>query len=67
VAIQVAESCVKLYLFWESIREAPEEVGAIVEDLKYLATVMQDIARTKSNVASSVRAGLELCLKRMEV
>jgi len=65
IAIQVAGSCEKLCLFWKSIRDAPEEVDLIVEDLKYLASVMQDMLAMSDLPLSS--SALILCQKRIEV
>jgi hypothetical protein len=67
VAIQVADSCMKLYEFWASIRDAPEEVAFIMEDLKYFSTVVAEIDRDKTYKAPSVEAGLRCCQHKIEV
>ncbi|KAF2032349.1 hypothetical protein EK21DRAFT_99003 [Setomelanomma holmii] len=43
VAIQLSKICVKLYMFWESIEDAPQEIAAIKEDLQYLISVFKRI------------------------
>lgn len=57
----------KLYYFWESVRDAPEDVAFIMEDLKYLSTVVEDIARDKSPMSTSVAVGLKVCQNKMRV
>ncbi|KAL9612035.1 MAG: hypothetical protein Q9167_003361 [Letrouitia subvulpina] len=44
IAIQLAESVKKLYDFWNSIKDAPEAVRIITNDLKLLSSVLADIA-----------------------
>ena len=44
IAGQLAKSVVKLYGFWTSLREAPEEVGGIVRGLKCLSTLLEEIS-----------------------
>jgi len=36
VAFQLTEACIKLYTFWETVEDAPQEIIAIKEDLRYL-------------------------------
>lgn len=67
MAIQVVETCTKLYCFWESVRGAPDDVVVIMEDLKYLSAVVEDIARDKSDIAPSVTVGLKCCQSKMRV
>ena len=43
LAGQLAQSTIKLYDFWESVKNAPGEVDAILIDLKLLAAVLKDI------------------------
>ena len=44
VAVQMAESVKKLYDFWRSIEEAPEDVRMISMDLELLSSVLTRIA-----------------------
>lgn len=43
LAFQLAESIIKLYDFWDTVQEAPDEVRAIVKDRKLLRAVLNDI------------------------
>ncbi|MCJ1393757.1 hypothetical protein MMC18_006633 [Xylographa bjoerkii] len=43
IAIQLGQSFVTLYKFWESIKEAPADVSTIVQDLKLLASILRHI------------------------
>ncbi|KAH8696946.1 hypothetical protein GQ44DRAFT_633681, partial [Phaeosphaeriaceae sp. PMI808] len=65
LAIQVVETCKKLYCFWESVRGAPDDVVAIMEDLKCLSTVVEDISRDKLDISTSVAVGLKCCQSKM--
>lgn len=44
IAIQLADSVKKLHDFWDSIKDAPETVRVITNDLKLLSSVLADIA-----------------------
>ena len=48
--IQLADSVKKLYEFWKSVKEAPEDVHAITADLKLLWGVLSEIALDEQNV-----------------
>lgn len=67
LSLQIADSCAKLYRFWDSIRDAPHEVAAILQDLQYLATVVDNIARDTTERGSSVAMGLQCCQSTMKV
>lgn len=43
ITIQLADIIRKLYGFWESVEDAPNEVRTIVQDLKLLERVLNDI------------------------
>ncbi|KAL5117772.1 hypothetical protein ACEQ8H_004382 [Pleosporales sp. CAS-2024a] len=49
IAFQLSEACVKLYRFWESIEEAPHEISAIKEDLRYLISILSSIVKKLEN------------------
>ena len=66
MAIQLADGCIKLHQFWESVRGAPAEVALIMDDLMLLKTVVRDISRDKQ-LAPSVAVGLECCLTKILV
>src|ERR1051325_877629 len=67
VAIQVADTCRKLYDFWKSVEGAPGDVALILDDLQHLSSVLDDIAGKKMSLSPSVVAGLRCCQTRMEV
>ena len=64
--MQLADGCIKLYNFWDSIRDAPEEVAVIMDDLMLLSTVLRDISREKQQ-APAVTLGLECCKTKILV
>ena len=43
ISIQLADSIKKLYEFWDSVQEAPEDIQNIRADLELLTTVLSDI------------------------
>lgn len=43
IAIQLADSIKKLCDFWESIKDAPEEIATLVQELKLLDLVLKKI------------------------
>jgi len=44
LTIQLAESVKKLRDFWNSIKQAPEDIRAIATDLELLSSVLAEIA-----------------------
>ncbi|TVY81433.1 hypothetical protein LSUE1_G001778 [Lachnellula suecica] len=64
VAVQLADGCIKLYMFWDSIKGAPEEVAGVMDDLLLLSTVLEDISSHK-RLAPSVTVGLRCCLTKV--
>src|SRR5436190_21694698 len=66
LAIQLADGCIKLYHFWNSIRDAPEDVAIIMDDLLLLSTVLRDISHDKEQ-APAVILGLECCKTKILV
>jgi hypothetical protein len=67
VAAQITEACWKLYNFWESVKDAPECVASIMEDLLYLLVVVQDISRDKADSTPSIILGLKRCEAKIRV
>ena len=63
VAVQLAESFKKLYDFWKSIKEAPENIRAISVDLEILSNVLVQIADEAQHVEPDVTliAALNAC------
>jgi len=43
LAVQLADSIKKLSDFWSSIQEAPQEISALVSDLRLISAVLQEI------------------------
>lgn len=67
VAIQLSEVCVKLYMFWEAIEDAPQEVAAIKEDLQYLISVFKRIESTEARNSRCIREGVQHCRIKVAV
>ncbi|KAF2176130.1 hypothetical protein K469DRAFT_608169, partial [Zopfia rhizophila CBS 207.26] len=61
VSVQLAESFMKLYRFWASVRDAPDEVRLVLDDLLYLSAVLNDVPPGQN---SSVDRGLEWCKRK---
>ncbi|MCJ1377574.1 hypothetical protein MMC17_000669 [Xylographa soralifera] len=43
ITIQLGQSFVALYQYWESIKEAPADISTVVRDLKHLAAILHQI------------------------
>ncbi|KAF3006764.1 hypothetical protein E8E13_010062 [Curvularia kusanoi] len=65
VAFQLSETCVKLYVFWESIEDAPLEIAAIKEDLQYLVSVFKRIETAAHPPGHCIAEGIRHC--RMKI
>ncbi|KAM7210787.1 hypothetical protein V8F06_013834 [Rhypophila decipiens] len=65
VAFQLAEGCKKLYDFWESVKDAPEEVSLIAHDLRVLSSVLEYIDRSGAD-SPSVTLVLNSCKIKMQ-
>ena len=50
LAFQLAESVKKLYDYWNSIKEAPEDIEAISMDLELLSSILTQIAHEAQHV-----------------
>lgn len=46
LAFQLSDQVIKLHDFWQSVTNAPEDINAILEDLKLLSTILTEIAFT---------------------
>ena len=53
LSIQLVESIKKLNDFWSSIKEAPANVHAILNDLSLLSSILSDIATETQEVGSA--------------
>ena len=63
IAIQLVDSIDKLSTFWNSIKDAPEEISGIAIDLWLLASVLTEIAVEAQHVTPdpSLEAVLQNC------
>ena len=66
LALQLADGCIKLYDFWSTVRDAPEDIAVIVKDLEWLSSLLKDVANGQYQ-APSVSFGLEYCKSKLEV
>jgi len=56
----------RLYQFWDSLRNAPDDVKVIKNDLMLLTNVLGDIAQEK-DLSPAVRLTLESCQDKVKV
>ncbi|KAL8742547.1 MAG: hypothetical protein Q9190_004984 [Brigantiaea leucoxantha] len=63
LAIQLADSVKQLYVFWKSVKEAPENIQAITTDLELLQSVFNIIAHDAQHVVPNpvLTAVLQVC------
>lgn len=57
----------KLYKFWNSVEDAPQDIAAINEDLQYLISVFKKIQSTKGAVGECVAEGIQHCWGKLLV
>ena len=67
IALQLTESCIKLYKFWESIEDGPQEIAAIREDLQYLISIFREIESNNGHVGDCILEGIQYCRIRIVV
>lgn len=67
VAIQLSEACIKLYMFWESIEDAPHEIAAVKEDLQYLISVFKRIETAEKPLGHCIAEGIRHCRIKVAV
>ncbi|KAH3964989.1 hypothetical protein HBI56_149970 [Parastagonospora nodorum] len=65
IALQLTESCIKLYKFWESIEDGPQEIAAIREDLQYLISIFREIESNNGHVGDCILEGIQYCRIRI--
>ncbi|RYP46935.1 hypothetical protein DL768_006918 [Monosporascus sp. mg162] len=65
VAIQLADGCIRLRNFWESVRDAPGGVAVITHDLRLLSAVLEDVSRGGLS-SPAVVMGLNSCLVKIQ-
>jgi F420-0:gamma-glutamyl ligase len=64
-AVDIAELVKRLYDYWQSIQEAPDDFRAITEDLAYLHAILRRSSLRKSTDVDLV-AILESCIRKVE-
>jgi hypothetical protein len=67
VAFQLTEACIKLYRFWESVEDAPQEVAAINEDLQYLISIFKRIESQNTSIGDCIAEGIQHCRSKVLV
>ena len=63
---RVANGCLRLYQFWESLQDAPAAVQAIKEELMLLAGLLQPVA-DEPNLVPPVVLILNACCDKVQV
>ena len=68
LAFQLAHSTNKLFDFWESIQDAPEDVRNIKSDLEFLTKVLEHIAREAQQQSPDplMESALRLCSDKID-
>lgn len=66
-AVQLSEACIKLYMFWESIEDAPQEIAAVKEDLQYLVSVFRKIEAGDEPMGHCIAEGIRHCRIKVAV
>lgn len=68
LAIQLVDSIDKLYGFWISVKDAPDDVHIIITDLKLLSTVLTEISfeAQQSEPNPTLEAVLKTCSTRVK-
>ena len=69
IAIQLGQSFITLYEFWESVKEAPENVSAVVKDLKLLAAILRQIELNEQQYGQNaeVTDALKSCTAKVDI
>ena len=68
-AVHLAESFKKLYDFWKSVRDAPEDIRATSVDLEILSNVLTQIAHETQHIkpSTSLIAALNECCAKVKI
>jgi hypothetical protein len=67
VAFQLTEACIKLYTFWETVEDAPQEIIAIKEDLRYLISVFKGVESYDDPLGGCLGEGVQHCRAKVAV
>ena len=60
IAIQLADSVKKLCDFWDSVKEAPDDIRMILTDLRLLSNVLAEIAYEEQHAEPDITLPLAL-------
>lgn len=66
MAAQLADGIIKLQDFWISVQDAPKDVCEIIDDLRCLASLLQEVADGQ-NHSPSIAVGLKCCESKVKV
>ena len=68
LAVQLAGTVKKLHDFWDSMKEAPDEISAIVKDLKLLSSVLANIEQNEQTHGPdpTITSILESCADKVK-
>ncbi|KAF7508364.1 hypothetical protein GJ744_009355 [Endocarpon pusillum] len=66
LGVQLASGLIKLYDFWGTVRDAPQEVGEIVLDLKLLSRILNELINRK-DPSPHVKDALDHCNDKVAV
>jgi hypothetical protein len=69
IAIQIGESALKLKEFWDTVKEAPEEIKYLIDEIETLSLILSDIGNSEQQGdlhpigKESAKKSLEFCQK----
>jgi hypothetical protein len=72
-AVQIGDSALKLKSFWDSIKQAPEEITYLIDEIETLGLVLSEIKVSddrncfSQNAPACAKKCLELCRKSSEI
>jgi predicted XRE-type DNA-binding protein len=66
LALQLAGGFIKLYDFWGTVQDAPQEVNEMLIDLKLLSRILNELVKQK-DPSPHVKDTLEHCDTKVEV
>ena len=67
MAFQLTEACIKLYKFWETVKDAPQEINTIKDDLSFLISVFERVESHGDTLGSCLAECLKHCRAKIEV
>jgi hypothetical protein len=69
IAIQIGDSAFKLKEFWDTVKEAPEEIKYLIDEIETLSLILSDIGNSEQQGdltlvgRESAKKSLEFCQK----